>query len=73
MLTIRHKKPECIGCDMCVELAPAYWAMGDDGLAYLRIVARTRGDFSFGEGFEDDRDLLIEVADECPVAIIEIG
>ena len=72
MLQIRHKRPLCIGCDMCVELAPTYFRMDEDGLASLLIVAREEGDFSFSEGFEDDRALLLETADECPVDIIEV-
>lgn len=72
MLVVRHKEPECIGCDMCVELAPTYWFMGDDGLAHLHVIERVEGDFHYGVGFEDDRAVLQEAADECPVDIIRI-
>ena len=72
MLKIRHKRPLCIGCDMCVELAPTYFRMEDDGLATLLVVARQEGEFSWAEGFEDDRAVLLEAADECPVDIIEV-
>lgn len=58
---------------MCVELAPAYFCMDDeDGLASLVAVVREEGDFSWAEGFEDDRAVLLETVEECPVDIIEL-
>ena len=60
-LKIAHKKPECIGCMLCAEVAPEYWVMDEDGA------------FQYGEGLESDRKILKEAEVGCPVNIIRIG
>lgn len=72
MLTIRHKAVECIGCVACVEIAPHYWQLNEDGLAKLVHKTGERAPFDLGEGFIDDEAILREAEDNCPVNIIEI-
>lgn len=72
MLKISHKKPECIGCMLCTEIAPNYWKMDEIGEAQLLTVLKTRGLFQLGEGFEEDRAILKEAESGCPVNIIKV-
>lgn len=72
MITIKHKRLECIGCALCAEVAPNYWKMDEEGLAQLHQVVEKRDPFEIGQGFEEDRKALQEAADHCPVAIIKI-
>ncbi len=73
MITIRHKRIECIGCAFCAEVAPNYWSIDTEGLAQLHHVVDTRDAFEFGRGFEEDREALQEAAFHCPVSIIKIS
>jgi len=72
-LKIAHKKPECIGCMLCAEVAPNYWEMDEDDEAQLLRVTREDKAFQYGEGFEEDRDLLKEAEAGCPMDTIKIG
>ncbi|MGB0414509.1 MAG: ferredoxin [Coraliomargarita sp.] len=72
-IRIAHKKPECIGCMLCAEVAPNYFEMDDDGEAQLIRVTREDSSFQYGEGFEEDRSILEEAEEGCPVNIIRIG
>ena len=69
---------ECMGAGTCERVAPALFAMGDDGLAYVKEagrVIRRRG----AEGVADVpahlEDDLIEAAEACPgeCIVIEAG
>jgi ferredoxin len=71
-IKIAHKKPECIGCALCTELAPNYWKMDEDGEAQLIQVTRRDKQFEYADGFEEDRDILSKAAEGCPVGIIRI-
>ncbi|MGC9450542.1 MAG: ferredoxin [Oceanipulchritudo sp.] len=71
-IRIAHKKPECIGCALCVEVAPRYFRMDEDGEAELVKVLREDRGFQYGEGFEEDRHLLGEAEAGCPVDIIRL-
>ena len=71
-LKIAHKKPECIGCMLCAEVAPEYWAMDEDGEAQLINVAREDKTFQYGEGLESDREILKEAETGWPVNIIRV-
>ena len=70
---ISHKKPECIGCMLCVEVAPQYWQMDENGEAQLIRVTRADKTFQYSEGFAEDRALLEEAQAGCPVKIIKIS
>ncbi|MDQ8202495.1 ferredoxin [Pelagicoccus sp. SDUM812003] len=72
MLTIKHKRRDCIGCAFCAEVAPNYWKMDEEGLAQLHQIVDTDDPFEIGQGFEEDREALKEAADHCPVSIIRI-
>jgi ferredoxin len=58
---------------LCAEVAPQYWEMDEDGEAQLLRVTRTDQSFEYGEGFEEDRAILKEAEEGCPVNIIKIG
>ncbi len=71
MLTIRHKKTECIGCNLCADTAPQYFVMDDDGLAQL-LNSTKQGVFQIADGFDEDLEDLKQCAEGCPVDIIHI-
>ena len=73
LIPISHKKPECIGCALCAEVAPNYFEMDEDGEAQLIRIVREKGKFQFGEGFEEDREALEAAEEGCPVDIIQIS
>lgn len=54
-------KSGCIGCELCTQICPEVFRMGDDG---------------FAEAYTDVTDELIESAkearDSCPVSVIDI-
>ena len=72
LIRIAHKKPECIGCALCAEVAPAYFRMDDEGEAELVRIVREDRSFQYGEGFQEDRDCLLEAEEGCPVDIIRL-
>ncbi len=72
MITIKHKRLECIGCGFCAEVAPNYWKMDEEGLAQLHQVLDTDDPFESGQGFEEDRESLKEAEFHCPVSIIRL-
>ena len=72
-IRIAHKKPECIGCGLCAEVAPGYWHMDENGEAQLNQVCHTDAQFEYADGFEEDRATLEQAEEGCPVDIIRIG
>jgi ferredoxin len=58
---------------LCAEVAPNYWTMDEDGEAQLLHITREDKSFQYGEGFEEDRQVLEEAEAGCPVNIIRIG
>ncbi|MFA7636575.1 MAG: ferredoxin [Monoglobales bacterium] len=52
---------ECIGCGLCVSIAEDVFRMNDEGLAE-----------AYGEVTEENKEAVLEAADSCPVAAIEI-
>jgi ferredoxin len=72
LIRIAHKKPDCIGCALCAEVAPQYFRMDGDGEAELVQVVREDRSFQYGEGFAEDRQILKEAEAGCPVDIIRI-
>ncbi|HSH09611.1 MAG TPA: ferredoxin [Oceanipulchritudo sp.] len=72
LIRIAHKKPDCIGCALCAEVAPNYFRMDGDGEAELIRITREDNSFQYGEGFEEDRGILEEAESGCPVDIIRI-
>jgi ferredoxin len=72
MIRIRHKAIECIGCAACVEIAPDYWHLDDDGMARLNEIRNQQGHYVLGRGFREDEATLRDAEANCPVHIIEI-
>jgi ferredoxin len=72
MLRIKHKQNECIGCAQCVELAPDYWELDQDGMAQLLYKSSQWGGHTLGEGFDSDKETLDLAAESCPVNIIKV-
>ena len=72
-IQIAHKKPECIGCALCAEVAPNYFAMDENGEAVLLQITREDPFFQYGQGFPEDLPALKEAEEGCPVDIIKIG
>ncbi|WP_309395876.1 ferredoxin [Cerasicoccus maritimus] len=70
MISIAHKKPECIGCMLCAEVAPGYFQMDENGEAQLINVIRRDKVFEYSEGFPEDQAALEEAEAGCPVNII---
>lgn len=70
-MNIRHKKKECIGCALCEQEAPDYFAMDDDGMAIL-LNSEERGVFHHAKGLEFDREILARAEEGCPVNIIHV-
>lgn len=72
MVKIRHKKPECIGCKLCADVAPQYFQMDEEGLAQL-LGSSQQGVFQIADGFDEDLEDLIQAEEGCPVDIIHIN
>ena len=53
----------CTGCTLCCDIAPAVFAMGDDGLAHAK-----------GDAVPAAAEATAkEAADSCPVSAITVG
>ena len=72
MLRIKHKQNECIGCAQCVELAPDYWDLDEDGMARLLHKTGQCGGYMLGQGVDPDMATLELAAQSCPVNIIKV-
>jgi ferredoxin len=73
MIQITHKRSDCIGCYACVEHAPSYWKMDEDGMASLLEVSHRHDQMEFGIGYDADRAELEQSVENCPVHIISIS
>lgn len=71
-IRIAHKKPDCVGCGLCAEVAPAYFIMDENGEAVLRTIVREDRSFHYAKGFPLDQACLQDAARGCPVGIIRI-
>ena len=71
MVRIIHQRGKCIGCNYCVEVAPATWRMNNkDGKASL-IGGKQKKDFFILITTDDNLDTNIEAMELCPVKIIK--
>ena len=69
IVQLRHK---CIGCNACVEAAPAHWIMSKkDGKSFLKKALK-KGKYYIKElpDWEYEKNKL--AADNCPVHIIDV-
>ncbi len=71
-IRIAHKKPECIGCALCAEVAGDYFAMDERGEAVLRQIIQQQGSFDYAEGYAPDLSRLEAAEEGCPVDIIKV-
>ena len=72
MVKVKHKRKECIGCGVCVAIAPDHWEMSDeDGLAKLKG-SETKGETDEKSLDEKDVSPNEEVAGSCPVEAIKV-
>jgi len=61
-MKVKVDKNTCIGCGVCVALAPKYFRMGDDGKSEV-----IKEDVEQG-----DEDMVRNAAQSCPVGAIKI-
>ena len=72
MIVITQVRERCIGCNYCVELAPAYWRMSKkDGKSVLLGAKEKKGCWTVRAG-EEDLDENLAAAEACPVNIIKV-
>ncbi|WP_320054819.1 ferredoxin [uncultured Acetobacteroides sp.] len=62
---------ECIGCGTCVDIAPAYFVMDENGKANL-FGGRSEKDTIATELFPGDDDVLASVMACCPSRCISV-
>jgi len=70
-MIICHKQHECIGCALCVEEAPEYFVMDDDGMAVL-VNGTQKNIFYSAEAHAMDRESIQRAVAGCPVNIIRL-
>lgn len=71
MPKIIHQREDCIGCNLCVEYACAYWQMMDDGKSEP-IGSTKKGDVYIKEISEIEVEQNEMAAIACPMHIIKI-
>lgn len=68
-----HQRKNCIGCNVCVTMAPQSWIMDPvDGKSRL-VGSVDKGSVYVGEIFDCDIEDNERAAQACPVNIIKIG
>lgn len=71
MVRIIHQRGKCIGCNYCVEVAPATWRMENaDGKASL-IGGKQKKEVFILITTDDNLETNIEAQNLCPVRIIK--
>ncbi|MCF6276512.1 MAG: ferredoxin [Candidatus Magasanikbacteria bacterium] len=71
MSKIIQNKENCIGCNSCIEYAPDYWKIGEDGKAILkRSTGKNSNQILEVEDFELEKNKL--AAEACPMGCIQI-
>ncbi len=72
MPKIIHYRNKCIGCNSCVELAPAQWKMSEeDGKSVLKGAVEKRETFVVSIR-QDEVAANEKAARDCPVRIIRV-
>ena len=73
MVIITLQRAKCIGCNYCVELAPAQFQMSKkDGKAVLLHSKEKRGFFTFKSADLGILEAATKAKEACPVKIIDI-
>jgi len=61
IMKVKVDKDKCIGCGLCVSLAPKSFKLGEDGKSQAI------------ESVGDDLETIKNAAESCPVSAIEIA
>lgn len=73
MVVITLQRKKCIGCNYCVELAPAQFQMSKkDGKSVLLHGLEKKGFFTLKSSDETIVDVSMEAKKACPVKIIDV-
>jgi len=73
MVIITLQRVKCIGCNYCVELAPAQFQMSKkDGKSVLLHATEKKGFFTIKSRDETIYNDAIKASDACPVKIIDV-
>lgn len=73
MVVITLQRKKCIGCNYCVELAPAHFQMSrKDGKAVLLHAAEKKGFFTIKSPDESIHEPCDLAAKACPTKIISV-
>jgi ferredoxin len=65
--TIEHERAKCIGCGVCISVAPEFWDMKEDGKSHLKGSKADKRQVS-----EKDAEKNKAAAESCPVNVIHI-
>lgn len=60
-MTANVNQEQCIGCGLCVGMAPEIFRMNDNGLSE-----------AFGDVTEANKEVAVDAANSCPVAAITV-
>lgn len=72
MVIITQQRDKCIGCNYCVELAPAHWRMSKkDGKCTL-LGSKNKKGFHTARVGDEEFDDNVKAAKACPVNIIDV-
>ena len=73
MVVITLQRNKCIGCNYCVELAPAHFQMSTkDGKSVLLHSTEKKGFFTIKSHDDSIFEASYEAKKACPVKIIEV-
>ncbi len=73
MVIITLQRAKCIGCNYCVELAPAQFQMSKkDGKSVLLHSKEKKGFFTIKSSDETIFEESIKAKEACPVKIIDV-
>ena len=73
MVVITLQRAKCIGCNYCVEMAPAQFQMSKkDGKTVLLHSTEKKGFFTLKSADENIHTENISAAKACPVKIISV-
>jgi ferredoxin len=73
MVIITLQRAKCIGCNYCVELAPAQFQMSKrDGKAVLLHSREKKGFFTIKSPNDTIFDNSVKAKEACPVKIIDV-
>jgi len=73
MVIITLQRAKCIGCNYCVELAPAQFQMSKkDGKSVLLHASEKKGFFTIKSQDESIFEDNIKAKNACPVKIIDV-